>query len=186
MASLSALIILGFDLMIRQSYPPAADPPLSVEDIKQQSRERLHWGFAYAVSSLEWMNEEDDRQPDAYTDLRVLATAWTRYQKQVVAKLGLPPKSWRPYRLPDRKLVNLLVLGVGFGQVLHRPLKAGIIEAAREELGTTETPKWYLFDEQRPANGLARAVLIKEEAYIQELDGNVLYIKATALITHWE
>ncbi|KAG8709895.1 hypothetical protein FRC08_017919 [Ceratobasidium sp. 394] len=130
------------------SYPPAADPPLSIEAIREQSRERLHWGFAYAVSSLAWMRTERDRQPEAYTDLRVLATAWTRYKKQVAAKLGLTPKSWRPYRLPDGKLMNLLVLGVGFGKVLHRPLEPGMIEAAREELGATEPPQWYLFDER--------------------------------------
>lgn len=77
---------------------------------------------------------------------KALSHRWTIYQRDVLEEAGLHSRSWIPYYLPDGNLVSLLVLGLGFGKVLHKPLKPGIIEKVKKALGREDEPQWYLFD----------------------------------------
>ncbi|KAF8596534.1 hypothetical protein BDV93DRAFT_514095 [Ceratobasidium sp. AG-I] len=129
-------------------YPAVADPPLTREEIREQGRERLRWGFAYAVSPFEYVDKEWARDTSATRDPKAVIQRWSDYKKSVLAEAGLHSKSWIPYLLPDGSLVTLLVLGLGFGKVLHYPLRPGIIERVKEVLGTDDEPQWYLFNEE--------------------------------------
>ncbi|KAF8603414.1 hypothetical protein BDV93DRAFT_523190 [Ceratobasidium sp. AG-I] len=129
-------------------YPAVADPPLTREQIREQGRERLRWGFAYAVSPFEYIDKESSHDPQAISNPKALVQRWSEYKKAVIVETGLYSKSWIPYYLPDGTLVTLLVLGLGFGKVLHYPLKEDIIKRVKKALDRDDEPQWYLFDDK--------------------------------------